>query len=65
MQKKIDGYKTQAKQDEMTDKLVQGVKFIKEHVPQIVSVYDLYLKVISAKILIVKKLEHNTTVANF
>tara|TARA_A100001011_G_scaffold391698_1_gene477701 strand:+ start:884 stop:2143 length:1260 start_codon:yes stop_codon:yes gene_type:complete len=57
MQKKIDGYKTQVKQDEMTDKLVQGVKFIKQHVPQIVSVYDLYLKVISAKILIVKKLE--------
>ena len=45
MQKKIDGYKTQAKQDEMTDKLVQGVKFIKEHVPGIVAVYDLYLKI--------------------
>ena len=30
------------KQDEMTDKLVQGVRFIKEHVPQIVAVYDLY-----------------------
>jgi hypothetical protein len=57
MQKKIDGYKTQAKQDEMTDKLVQGVKFIKEHVPGIVSVYDLYLKIIQSKILIIKKLE--------
>ena len=57
MQKKIDGYKTQAKQDEMTDKLVQGVKFIKEHVPGIVAVYDLYLKLIEAKIRIVKKLE--------
>ena len=57
MQKKIDGYKTQAKQDEMTDKLVQGVKFIKEHVPGIVAVYDLYLKIIEAKIRIVKKLE--------
>ena len=57
MQKKIDGYKTQAKQDEMTDKLVQGVKFIKQNVPQIVAVYDLYLKMIEAKIKIVKKLE--------
>tara|TARA_Y100000389_G_scaffold182012_1_gene198212 strand:- start:966 stop:2225 length:1260 start_codon:yes stop_codon:yes gene_type:complete len=57
MQKKIDGYKTQAKQDEMTDKLVQGVKFIKQNVPQIVAVYDLYLKIIEAKIKIVKKLE--------
>ena len=57
MQKKIDGYKTQAKQDEMTDKLVQGVRFIKEHVTQIVAVYDLYLKIIEAKIKIVKKLE--------
>ena len=57
MQKKIDGYKTQAKQDEMTDKLVQGVKFIKEHVPSIVAVYDLYLKIIHSKVLIVKKLE--------
>ena len=59
MQKKIDGYKTQAKQDEMNDKLVQGVKFIKEHVPSIVSVYDLYLKIIHSKVLIVKKLETN------
>ena len=57
MQKKIDGYKTQAKQEEMTDKLVQGVKFIKDNVSQIVAVYDLYLKLIEAKVKIVKKLE--------
>jgi RNAse (barnase) inhibitor barstar len=57
MQKKIDGYKTEKKQEEMTEKLVQGVKFIKEHVPGIVAVYDLYLKLIEAKIRIVKKLE--------
>jgi|TARA_R110002153_G_scaffold18319_4_gene64067 hypothetical protein len=56
MQKKIDGYKTQAKQDEMNTKLVQGVKFIKEHVPAIVAVYDLYLKIIQAKVIIVRKL---------
>ena len=57
MQKKIDGYKTQAKQDEMTEKLVQGVKFIREHLKSIVAVYSLYLKIIEAKIRIVKKLE--------
>jgi hypothetical protein len=57
MQKKIDGYKTQAKQDEMTEKLVQGVKFIKEHVPSIVAVYDLYLKIIQSKVLIIQKLD--------
>ncbi len=65
MQKKIDGYKTQAKQDEMTDKLVQGVKFIKEHVPGIVAVYDLYLKIIEAKIRIVKKLENIRQIPTF
>ena len=41
----------------MTEKLVQGVKFIKEHVPGIVAVYDLYLKLIESKVIIVKKLE--------
>jgi len=65
MQKKIDGYKTQAKQDEMTDKLVQGVKFIKEHVPSIVAVYDLYLKIIHSKVLIVKKLETISQIPTF
>ena len=29
MTKKIEGYKTQAKQDEMTNKMVEGVRFIK------------------------------------
>ena len=65
MQKKIDGYKTQAKQDEMTEKLVQGVKFIKEHVPSIVAVYDLYLKIIEAKVLLVRKLENIRQIPTF
>ena len=65
MQKKIDGYKTQAKQDEMTEKLVQGVKFIKEHVPAIVAVYDLYLKIIQAKVIIVKKLAQISQIPTF
>ena len=37
--------------------MVQGVKFIKEHVPQIVAVYDLYLKLIEAKLVFLKKLK--------
>jgi hypothetical protein len=41
----------------MTEKLVQGVKFIKEHVPSIVAVYDLYLKIIQSKVLIIQKLD--------
>ena len=49
----------------MTDKLVQGVKFIKEHVPGIVAVYDLYLKIIEAKIRIVKKLENIRQIPTF
>jgi hypothetical protein len=57
MQKKIDGYKTQAKQDEMTEKLVAGVKFIRKNLKSIVAVYDLYLKIIEAKIKIIRKLE--------
>jgi hypothetical protein len=57
MEKKIEGYKTQAKQDETRDTLVQGVKFLKENVKNIVAVYDLYLKLIEAKLLIVQKLE--------
>ena len=65
MQKKIDGYKTQAKQDEMTEKLVQGVKFIKDHVPSIVAVYDLYLKIIEAKVLLVRKLENIRQIPTF
>jgi len=57
MEKKIEGYKTEKKQDEARQQLVQGVKFLKEHVNNIVAVYDLYLKLIEAKLLIVQKLE--------
>lgn len=56
MQKKIDGYKTQKSVDKATEQLVNGVRFIKEHVPSIVAVYDLYLKIIEAKNVFVKKL---------
>ena len=57
MEKEIAKVSTQKSIDSKTEKMVQGVKFIKEHVPSIVSVYDLYLKIIQSKILIIKKLE--------
>ena len=57
MTKEIDKVKTQKTIDAKTDLMIQGVKFIREHIPSIVSVYDLYLKIIEAKIRIVKKLE--------
>ena len=55
--KEIDKVKTQKSIDAKTDTMVQGVKFIKENLPAIISVYDLYLKLIEAKIKVVKKLE--------
>jgi hypothetical protein len=65
MTKNIEKYKTPAKQDEQRAKMVQGVKFIKEHVPQIVSVYDLYLKIIEAKIRLLKKLAEIRQIPTF
>ncbi len=65
MTKNIEKYKTPAKQDEQREKMVQGVKFIKEHVPQIVSVYDLYLKIIEAKIRLLKKLSEIRQIPTF
>ena len=45
--------------------LVKGVKFIKENAQQIVSVYDLYLKIIEAKVKLVKKLEQIRQIPTF
>ena len=42
MEKEIAKVKTQKSIDSKTEKMVQGVKFIKEHVPSIVAVYELY-----------------------
>ena len=36
--------------------MIAGVKFIKDHAKEIVAVYDLYLKIIHAKLIIVQKL---------
>ena len=57
MEKEIAKVKTQKTIDAKTDLMVQGVKFIKEHVPQIVAVYDLYLKLIEAKLVFLNKLK--------
>lgn len=65
MTKEIAKVKTQKSIDAKTEKMVQGVKFIKEHVPSIVAVYDLYLKLIEAKIKIIKKLEQIKQIGTF
>ena len=65
MEKEIAKVSTQKSIDAKTDKLVQGVKFIKEHVTSIVAVYDLYLKLIEAKLKIVKKLEQIKQIGTF
>lgn len=57
MEKEIAKVSTQKTIDRKTDLMVQGVKFIKEHVPQIVAVYDLYLKLIEAKLVFLNKLK--------
>lgn len=56
MIKKINGYKTEKKQEETRAAMEAGVEFIKGHLPQIISVYDLYLKVIEAKVILIRKL---------
>lgn len=65
MEKEIAKVSTQKSIDSKTEKMIQGVKFIKEHVPSIVAVYDLYLKLIEAKLKIVKKLEQIKQIGTF
>lgn len=65
MTKEIAKVKQQKTIDAKTAKMVEGVKFIKEHVPGIVAVYDLYLKIIEAKVRIVKKLEQIRQIGTF
>jgi len=65
MKKEIDKVSMQKTKDAKTEKMVGGVKFIKEHIPGIVAVYDLYLKLIEAKIRIVKKLEQIRQIGTF
>ena len=65
MEKEIAKVSTQKSIDAKTEMMIQGVKFIKEHVPSIVAVYDLYLKLIEAKLKIVKKLEQIKQIGTF
>ena len=57
MTKEIDKVKTQKTIDKKTDLMVKGVAFIRQHLQGIISVYDLYLKIVEAKVKIVRKLE--------
>lgn len=56
MTKIIDKYKTDKSKQAATEKMVQVVQFIRQHIPEIVAVYDLYLKLMESKNQIVKKL---------
>jgi hypothetical protein len=56
MTKVIEKYKTDAKRTEATEKMIQGVQFIKQNIAEVVAVYDLYLKLMEAKNKIVTKL---------
>lgn len=65
MEKEISKVSTQKSIDAKTAKMVEGVKFIKEHLSSIVAVYDLYLKIMEAKNKIVKKLEQIRQIDTF
>lgn len=65
MEKEIAKVSTQKSIDAKTAKMIEGVKFIKEHLSSIVAVYDLYLKLIEAKVRIVKKLEQIRQIGTF
>ena len=56
LQKKLIKVKRQATKDAKTEKMVATVKFIKEHAKEITAVYDLYLMLIKAKLVIIDKL---------
>ena len=55
--KEIEKVKTQKSIDAKTETMVSGVRIIKENLSAIISVYDLYLKLIESKVKIVRKLE--------
>jgi hypothetical protein len=65
MTKTIDKYKTEVKKEEARKKLVAGVQFINEHSKEIVAVYSLYLKIIEAKIRLIRKLEQIRQIPTF
>jgi hypothetical protein len=54
--KEIDKVKMQKTKDAKTDSMVKTVAFIKQHAAEITAVYDLYLMLIKAKLVIIAKL---------
>jgi hypothetical protein len=54
--KEIDKVKRQATKDAKTESMVKTVAFIKQHAKEITAVYDLYLMLIKAKLVIIDKL---------
>ena len=54
--KDIDKVKMQKTKDAKTDSMVKTVAFIKQHAKEITAVYDLYLMLIKAKLVIIDKL---------
>lgn len=65
MTKEIDKVKTQAAKDRKTEKMIETVKFIKEHAQEITAVYDLYLMLIKAKLTIISKLANLQSTKTF
>jgi len=63
--KQIDDVSSQKAIDAKTKIMVDGVRTIKENIPQIIAVYDLYLKLIEAKIKIIRKLEQIRQIGTF
>ena len=63
--KQIDDVSSQKAIDTKTKIMVDGVKTIKENIPQIIAVYDLYLKLIEAKVKIIRKLEQIRQIGTF
>ena len=54
--KEIDKVKRQATKDAKTENMVRTVEFIKQHAGEITAVYDLYMMLIKAKLVIIAKL---------
>lgn len=65
MIKKINKYKTEKKQEEARAEMEKGIEFITSHLKQIVSVYDLYLKIIEAKVSLIRKLSQIKQIDTF
>ena len=63
--KEIDNVKMQKTKDAKTDSMVKTVAFIKEHAGEITAVYELYLMLISAKLVIMRKIANLQTTQAF